>query len=70
MNAITTTAERIQFVKNRIAERRAFADEQRLAALGNTVDGARTCLDLARLAEAQAQQAEITLLVLFPEGAS
>lgn len=66
MVQVQTTAERIQFVRNRIAERRAIASDLRAKAIGNTVTDAANCLEQAKLAEAHATGAEIALRVLFP----
>jgi len=66
MKALTTTAERIQFVLNRIAERESFAQEMRGRAISASVTEAANCLKLAELAEAQAGSQRTTLLVLFP----
>lgn len=63
---ITTTTERVQFLRNRIAERRSFAAEMRGKAIGATVSEAAACLDQAKQAESHAHGSEIALLVLFP----
>lgn len=63
---VSTTSERVQFVRNRIEERKAFAATMRCGAIGNSVDGARQCLKLAEIAEAMASAQETVLKVLFP----
>lgn len=60
-----TTAERVQFVRDRITERRALADQLRAQALGNTVEQAARCLEQAKIAEAAATAQERALAVLF-----
>lgn len=65
---LTTTEERVQFIKGRIAERKAFARRQRLQALDSTISEAESeeYVRLAELAEEYATAQERTLLVLFP----
>lgn len=60
-----TTQERVQFVRDRIAERRALAAELRARAIGNTVTEAAICIEQAKIAEAMAAAQERTLAVLF-----
>lgn len=63
---ISTTEERIEFVRRSIKQRRELANALRGQAIGNTVTEAAQCLKLAELAEAYATAQERTLLILFP----
>lgn len=63
---LNTTEERVQFVRNRIAEYKATAQDCRAKAIGATVTDAANYLKMAELAEAMAASSERTLLVLFP----
>lgn len=62
---ISIPIDRVEFVRRRIAERRALAETFRAQALGNSVAGAEVCLTQAAHAESHANGMENALNILL-----